>query len=100
MKYALQAIQPLNRYSIGRVILLGDAVSDNFDRGIDSCLCAYLNRGTRNDASSRSRSGFCSRGNSMTLIFVANFVTFLGCLYSGLSLDEPPMHEFCSSHNC
>jgi hypothetical protein len=36
----------------------------------------------------------------MTVIFVANFITSLGCLYSGLSLHEPLMHEFCDSHNC
>jgi hypothetical protein len=29
----------------------------------------------------------------MTTVHVVNFITSLGCLYSGLSLDQPPMHE-------
>ena len=36
----------------------------------------------------------------MTTVHVVNFITSLGCLYSGLSLDQSPMHEFCNSHNC
>lgn len=62
MRFALQAVRPLDSYCLGRVVLLGDAVSSTFS---SSEKYAYkMPIGTRNATASRCRSRFSPRGEN------------------------------------